>query len=165
MDRDTQGTKHSLMTDGKGIPAGCVAAGANRHDSPLLRPALEHLARFGYRRPEQITAHLDASYDSAKTRDLLTELSCDGEISTKGEPLRAGVHWVVERTNSWHNRGFKKLAICTKRKVRVNDAMISLSNSVNVIRKLIEEARVTHRWDARPHRKPDEPAGPHWRGP
>ena len=140
VDRDMQVTKSSLMTDGKGIPVGCVAAGADRNDSPLLRPTLERLARFGYRRPEQITAHLDAGYDSAKTRDLLTELSCDWEISTKGEPLRAGVHWVVERTNSWHNRGFKKLEICTKRKVRVNDAMLSPSNSVIVIRRLIGEA-------------------------
>lgn len=77
VDRDMQVTKSSLMTDGKGIPVGCVAVSANRHDSPLLRPTLERLARFGYRRPEQITAHLDANYDSAKTRDLYTDLSCD----------------------------------------------------------------------------------------
>lgn len=154
VDRGKQGTKRSVMTDGKGIPVGCVIAGANRHDSPLLRPTLERLARFGYRLPEQITVHLDAGYDSRKTRELLTELGCGWEISTKGEPLQAGVRWVVERTNAWHNRGFKKLAICTERKVRVIDALISLANSVIVIRRLIGEAWVTHRWDARPNRKP-----------
>lgn len=48
------------MTDGKGIPVGCVTAGANRHDSPLLRPTLERLSRFGYQLPEQITVHLES---------------------------------------------------------------------------------------------------------
>lgn len=154
VDRGKQGTKRSVMTDGKGIPVGCVIAGANRHDSPLLRPTLERLSRFGYRLPEQIKVHLDAGYDSHKTRDLLTELGCEWEISTKGEPLQAGGRWVVERTNSWHNRGFKKLAICIERTARVIEAMISFANSIIIIRRLIREAWVTHRWDARPNRKP-----------
>jgi IS5 family transposase len=40
--------------------------------------------------PDDITVHLDAGYDSAKTRDLLDELGCDGVISQKGFPLQAG---------------------------------------------------------------------------
>ena len=65
--------------------------------------------------PEQITVDLDAGYDSTKTRDLLDELGCHGAISLKGFPLQAGARWVVERTNdSWHTRGFKKLAVCTE---------------------------------------------------
>lgn len=59
---------------------------------PFLRPTLEKLARFetllGVGLPEQITVHLDAGYDSTKTRDLLDELGCTGVISTKGFPLR-----------------------------------------------------------------------------
>jgi len=110
VDRGKQGTKRSLLTDGAGIPLGCVVAPANRHDSPLLRPTLETLARFehhfGLGLPQDITVHLDAGYDSTKTRDLLDELGCDAVISTKGTPLQAGARWVIERTNSWHNRGF-----------------------------------------------------------
>ena len=79
--------------------------------------------------PEEITVHLDAGYDSRKTRDLLDELGCRGVISIKGFPLQAGARWVVERTNSWHNRGFKKLAICTERRSRVIDAFIALANA------------------------------------
>lgn len=154
VDRGKQGTKRSLMTDGKGIPLGCIIAPANRHDSPLLRPTLERLSRFAFFLPERITVHLDAGYDSQKTRDLLEELGCDYVISTKGEPLQAGARWVVERTNSWHNRGFKKLAICTERQARVIDALISFANSIIIIRRLIKEAWVTHRWDTRPKRKP-----------
>jgi transposase len=154
VDRGKQGTKRSLLTDGTGIPLGCVVAPANRNDSPLLRPTLERLARFGFDLPTVITVHLDAGYDSAKTRDLLEELGCEGVISQKGFPLQAGVRWVIERTNSWHNRGFKKLASCTEKTGRVIDAFIALANAVIIIRRLLRTAWTTHRWDTRPARSP-----------
>ena len=158
VDRGKLGTKRSVLTDAAGIPLGCVIAPANRHDSPLLRPTLATLARFdqglGSTLPEQITVHLDAGYDSTKTRDLLDELGCHGVISLKGFPLQAGDRWVVERTNSWHNRGFKKLAICTERHARVIDAFIALANAVIITRRLIRIAWTTHRWDTRPNRQP-----------
>ncbi len=154
VDRGKQGTKRSLLTDAGGIPLGCVIAPANRHDSPFLRPTLEKLARFGLDLPERITVHLDAGYDSSITRALLQELGCRGVISVKGFPLQAGARWVVERTNSWHNRGFKKLAICTERHARVIDAFIALANAVIITRRLIRTAWTTHRWDTRPARRP-----------
>jgi transposase len=158
VDRGKQGTKRSLLTDGNGIPLGCVVAPANRHDSPLLRPTLETLGRFEHRfgvgLPAVITVHLDAGYDSTVTRDLLDELGCHGVISTKGFPLQAGRRWVIERTNSWHNRGFKKLAICTERRTRVIEAFIALANAIIIVRRLIRTAWTTHRWDTRPNRRP-----------
>jgi len=90
VDRGKQGTKRSVLVDGNGIPIGCVVAGANCHDSPLLAPTLEKLDRFEFDLPERITVHLDAGYDSSKTRDLLDVLGCDYVISKKGEPLQAG---------------------------------------------------------------------------
>lgn len=154
VDRGKQGTKRSLMVDGHGIPVGCVIIGANRHDSPLLRPTLEKLGRFGFDLPEDITVHLDAGHDSTKTRRLLDELGCDWVISKKGEPLQAGARWVVERTNSWHNRGFKKLIICTERRTGVIEAFVALANAVIVVRRLVREAWTTYRWDTRPARRP-----------
>ena len=158
VDRGKQGTKRSLLTDSSGIPLGCVVAPANRHDSPLLRPTLETLARFevrfGVGLPEHITVHLDAGYDSAKTRELLDELGCDRVISNKGTPVQAGARWVVERTNSWHNRGFRKLACCTERRTRVIEAFIALANAVIITRRLLRTAWTTHRWDTRPRRRP-----------
>ncbi len=158
VDRGKQGTKRSVLTEATGIPLGCVAAPANRPDSPLLRPTLEKLGRFdhglGCGLPDDITVHLDAGYDSAKTRDLLDELGCDAVISIKGFPLQAGARWVVERTNSWHNRGFKKLAICTERRTRVIDAFIALANAIIIVRRLLRTAWTTHRWGTRPARRP-----------
>ena len=154
VDRGKQGTKRSLLVDGAGIPLGCVVAGANRHDSPLLRPTFEKLGRFGLALPDQITVHLDAGYDSSKTRSLLTELGCEWVISQKGVPLQAGARWVVERTNSWHNRGFKKLQVCTERRIRVIEAFISLANAVIVVRRLVWEAWCTYGWETRPTQQP-----------
>lgn len=131
-----------------------MIAGANRHDSPLLRVTLEKLARFGLHLPETIRVHLDAGYDSRATRDLLAELGCDPVISQKGFPLQAADRWVVERVNSWHNRGFKKLLICTERRARVIEALIALANAIIVVRRLIRIAWTTHRWDTRPARRP-----------
>lgn len=154
VDRGKQGTKRSLMVDASGIPIGCVVAPANRNDSPLLAPTLAKLGRFGFDLPEQITVHLDAGYDSGKTRALLTELGCQWEISTKGEPLQAGGRWVVERTNSWHNRGFRKLHVCTEVRARVIDAFIQFANAIIIIRRLISEAWIRYRWGGRPGKKP-----------
>ncbi|WP_235432402.1 IS5 family transposase [Nostocoides japonicum] len=105
VDRGKLGTKRSVMTDRAGIPIGCVTAPANRHDSPLLRPTLERLGRFetrfGVGLPDRITVHLDAGYDSSKTRELLAELDCHGVISVKGfpaagrGPLGRGTHQLL----------------------------------------------------------------------
>jgi transposase len=70
VDRRKLGMKRSLLVEGYGIPLGRVPAPANRHDSPLLAPTLDKLDDLGPL-PEDITIHLDAGYDSQKTRDEL----------------------------------------------------------------------------------------------
>lgn len=154
VDRGKQGTKRSLLVDGNGIPLGCVIAGANCHHSPLLGPTLDKLGRFGFDLPEQITVHLDAGYDSSKTRDLLDTLGCAWVISKKGTPLQTGARWVVERTNSWHTRGFRKLQICTEVRTRVIEAFIALAGAIISTRRLIREAWTRYRWAGRPTRRP-----------
>lgn len=79
VDRGKQGLKRSGMTDGYGIPLGRVLAGANRHDSPLLAPTLDRLEDLGPL-PDNITVHLDAGYDSDKTRTLLHKRGLHGRI-------------------------------------------------------------------------------------
>jgi hypothetical protein len=91
VDRGKQGMKRSSMVDGYGISLGRVLAGANRHDSPLLAPTLDKLDGVGPL-PENITVHLDAGYDSAKTRDELARREMTGAIAHKGDkaPIQAG---------------------------------------------------------------------------
>jgi hypothetical protein len=112
VDRGKQGMKRSSMVDGYGIPLGRVLAGANRHDSPLLAPTLDKLDDLGPL-PDDITVHLDAGYDSAKTRDELSGRDLTGEIAHKCDkaPIQAGQRRQVERANAWHN-AFNRLQRC-----------------------------------------------------
>ena len=154
VDRGKQGTKRSLVVDAFGIPLGTVVAGANCHDSPLLEPTLDTLDRLGPL-PADVTVHLDRGYDSTKTRELLTARELHGRIAEKGTPapVQVGARWVVERTNAWHNRGFKKLAICTERRTHVIEAFVALANTIIALRRLVRRAWTTHRWDTRPLRR------------
>jgi len=85
VDRGKQGLKRSMMVDGEGSPLGVVAAGANRHDSPLLAPTLETLGTLSGL-PEPASVHLDRGYDSHRTRRLLGERGLASVISEKGRP-------------------------------------------------------------------------------
>jgi transposase len=154
VDRGKRGIKRSTMVDASGIPLGVVSAPANRHDSPLLAPTLDALEALGLP-PESVSVHLDRGYDSNVTRRLLEDRGLVGVISEKGKPapLKAGLRWVVERTNSWHN-AHKKLVWCTERRGRVIDFWIGFSNVVIVVGRLVREAWTRYRWETRPSRRP-----------
>lgn len=149
VDRGKQGRKRSIVTDGTGVPLHLVAAGANRHDSPLLGSTLAGLAPLGPL-PET-TVRLDRGYDSGVTRDLLAELGFEGEIARKGvpAPVPAGTRWVVERTHAWMN-GFGKRRRCTEQTRQVVDVYLFLAAAFVVTRMLIQRARRRYRWPGRP---------------
>ena len=154
VDRRKLGMKRSLLVEGYGIPLGRVLAPANRHDSRLLATTLDKLGQLGPL-PEDIRVHLDAGYDSQKTRDELTGRGLAGQIAHKGEkaPIQAGQRWPVERTNAWHN-AFSRLQRCYERREEVIDAYFDLADSIITVRSLIRQAWVTYRWDTRPtHRR------------
>ena len=153
VDRGKQGLKRSAMTDGYGIPLGRVLAGAGRHDSPLLAPTLDRLEDLGPL-PHDITVHLDAGYDSDKTRTLLQERRLHGRIAHRGEtaPIQASHRWHVERTHAWQN-AFHRIARCYERRAIVIDAFFDLADTIITIRSLIRRAWITHRWDTRPKRR------------
>jgi transposase len=154
VDRGKRGLKRSAMTDGYGIPLGRVLAPANRHDSPLLAATLDRLDHLRPL-PAHITVHLDAGYDSDKTRALLAERGLHGRIARKGQkaPIQASQRWHVERTHAWHN-AFHRLARCYERQATVIDAFFDLTDAIITVRSLIRRAWTTHRWDQRPNRRP-----------
>ena len=154
VDRGKLGMKRSSMEEGYGIPLGRVLAPANRHDSPLLASTLDKLGDLGPL-PGDITVHLDAGYDSQKTRDELAGRGMTGEIARKGDkaPIQAGQRWHVERTNAWHN-SFNRLQRCYERREEVIDAFFDLADAIITVRSLIRQAWITYRWDDRPARRP-----------
>jgi transposase len=154
VDRGKLGMKRSLLVEGYGIPLDRVLAPANRHDSRLLASTLDKLDETGPL-PEEIRVHLDAGYDSQKTRDELAARGMTGEIARKGDkaPIQAGQRWHVERTNAWHN-SFNRLQRCYERREEVIDAFFDLADAIIIVRSLIRQAWTTYRWDTRPaHRR------------
>jgi transposase len=154
VDRGKLGMKRSVLTEGKGVPLDRVLAPANRHDSVLLASTLDKLDEIGPL-PDDVTLHLDAGYDSQKTRDELDRREIKGEIARKGikAPIQAGQRWPVERTNSWHNN-FNRLQRCYERDEQVIDAFFDLADAIITLRRLIREAWTLYRWDTRPAKRP-----------
>ena len=155
VDRGKQGTKRSKAVDGGGIPLGSIADGANRNDSPLLAPTLDHGCKSVGGLPEGASVHLECGYDSKVSRERLEARGLYPEISQKGKavPLTATKRWVVERTNSWHN-AHKKLVWCTERRGRVIDFWLAFSERIIIVGWLIREGWIRYRWDSRPARRP-----------
>jgi hypothetical protein len=88
VDRGKQGLKRSVATEGTGIPLGIVAAGANRHDSPLLMPTLHSAQEQVGELPDQVNVNLDRGYDSDKTRTALS-LASPARSPAKASPPRS----------------------------------------------------------------------------
>lgn len=110
-DRAKLGWKWSIATEADGIPIGWATDGANRHDIRLLGPTLDTVTARGLDLDID-TIHLDRGYDANTVRlDLAGRNIDDAVIARKrkrGEPkpvdpapLRLGLRWAVERTNSW----------------------------------------------------------------
>ena len=83
VDRGKQGIKRSAAVDANGIPIGGVTDPANRNDSPLLIPTLEHASASVGGLPEGASVHLDRGYNSFITRDCLKERGLNAEIAEK----------------------------------------------------------------------------------
>ncbi len=152
VDRGKQGTKRSVCTEGGGLPVHLVSAGANRPDSPLLKPTLaglDKLVDLTAREPQEV--ELDRGYDNGPSRDRLAARGLEGRSARKGvpAPLPAGSRWKVERTHAWMN-GFGKLRRCTENRQAVVDFYLFLAAALVVIRHLIQEARTRYRWPTRP---------------
>jgi transposase len=153
VDRGKGGLKRSLATDAIGVPLHLVSAGANVHDTHLLRPTLDGLAALGPLPPDLPVA-LDRGYDSRRTRTTLATLGLSGQIAHQpaGGPVPLGERWVVERTHAWMN-AFGKVRRCTERRGTVVDFYLWLAAAIVTVRLLITRARETFRWLKRPTTK------------
>ena len=108
-DRAKAGTKKSILVEAGGGPLSVVVAGANVHDTKLLRATLE--AVVVERPTEETPQHLclDKAYDNPTGHGTVAEYDYQPHIRRIGEeklddsghkrlPAR---RWVVERTLAW----------------------------------------------------------------
>jgi putative transposase len=122
-----------VLTDGRGVPISACVTAANVHDKWMVGDVLDAVvmrAGRGVRRPKHLC--LDKGYDYLDTevevliRGIIPHIRRRGEAAVvgcvRGKPRR----WVVERTNSWHNR-FRALLIRWERKACNYLALVHLA--------------------------------------
>jgi putative transposase len=110
-DRGKNGTKRSLIVEADGGPLGVVVAGANVHDTKLLKETIESIVAERPEPTEQSPQHLclDKGYDNPTGEQATEEEKYRPHIRRIGEekldekkrkrhPAR---RWVVERTLGW----------------------------------------------------------------
>ena len=162
-DRSKRGTKRHILTDKKGIPLSVVISSANTHDIKLVTNVVDNRVikrRSLYRTKKTGSGGrrnlqhlcLDKAYNSEheeqeliKRRYVLhipPKIKKD-EKETKVTTQQCSNHkkhsakrWVIERTNSWHNR-FRKLFTRYEKKVENYLGLVQLSCCMIIYRKII----------------------------
>ena len=135
-DRGKLGVKRHVLTDGRGVPLSVEITGANQHDKWMVGDVLDKIrvkAPRGPRRPKNLC--LDKGYDYDDVREALRRRRITGHIRCRGEERRRcrrgerARRWVVERTNSWHNR-FRTLLIRWETKGKNYQALLELASGI-----------------------------------
>jgi putative transposase len=125
--------KSHVLTDERGVPLAVVVTAANVHDKWMVADVLDAVvlrAPRGPRRPRHLC--LDKGYDYADAEAAVRRRGIVPHIRRRGEQPLVGCvrgrprRWVVERTNSWHNR-FRGLLIRWERHAENYLAMIHLA--------------------------------------
>jgi len=164
-DRSKLGTKRHILTDKKGIPLSVVISSASTHDIKLVTDVVDNSV-IKRQRQRQLPSHkpklrtrsklqhlcLDKAYNSESEEQELIKRGYVlhipykkkkgeevDEENTKAMPNRkkhSPKRWVVERTNSWHNR-FRKLFTRYEKKVENYLGLVQFSCCTIIYRKII----------------------------
>lgn len=141
-DRGKLGTKRHILTDQKGIPLSVIITSANAHDMKATTNTLDNLV---VKRPLKQQNHLclDKGYNFPEIEGESIKRKYIPHIRHRGEEAKGLIkaryspkRWVVERTNSWHNR-FRKLLVRYEKKSENYLALVSLACCIIVFRRII----------------------------
>jgi putative transposase len=162
-DRSKLGTKRHILTDKNGIPLSAVITSASTHDIKTVTDVIDDAVinrhfessfskkrtRGQNRQQQQQHLCLDRAYNSKSTENEIINRGYvphipykrkRGQIkiektNKKRHPSSKNKRWVVERTNSWHNR-FRKLLTRYEKKTENYLGLVQLSNSIIIYRKI-----------------------------
>jgi putative transposase len=143
-DRSKLGTKRHILTDKEGIPLSTIITSANTHDVTV---AIDTVDSMVIKKPSSKPKHkqnlcLDKAYHSQELEQEIVNRGYIPHIRHRREEKKlnkrhpAARRWVVERTNSWHNR-FRKLFTRYEKKDENYLGLVQLANSIIVYRRLI----------------------------
>ena len=118
-DRSKLGSKRHILTDKYGIPLSVIITSANTHDVTVAIDTVDSMvlkkssSQLNDRKKQNLC--LDKAYHSKEVEQEIFNRGYIPHISHRREEEKlfhrthpAARRWVVERTNSWHNR-FRKL--------------------------------------------------------
>ncbi len=150
-DRAKLGWKWSVASERHGVPIGWAIDGANRNDVAMLIPTVQAVADAGLL-ADIDTLHLDRGYDYPIVRQRLAAFGLDDlNVQRRGTkepgkkpPVRLGLRWIVEATNSWWSN-YGQLRRNTDRRSRHRHAALCLATTVLIIGKLIDHR---NRWSS-----------------
>lgn len=119
------GTKRHILSDRRGAPLSAVVSAANRNDMKLAEATLDRIVVARPTPTEAQPQHLcrDKGFDYPETRQAAEARGYIVHTPVKGIDAPApppaqrfpARRWILERTNSWHNR-FRKLRIRYEKK-------------------------------------------------
>lgn len=158
-DRSKLGTKRHILTDKDGIPLSVIISSANTHDIKLVTDVLDNII---IKRSSSLTKRnlsnkrklqhicLDKAYNSKTVKQEIISRGYVPHLPYKRK--RGGVktetqkmsnrkkhparRWVVERTNSWHNR-FRKLYTRHEKKAENYLGLVQFSCCIIIYRKIV----------------------------
>ena len=148
-DRSKLGSKRHIITDKNGIPLSTFITSANTHDVTVATYTIDNIV---IKRPSSSSSHnkskhkqnlcLDKAYHSKEIEQEIIKRGYNPHIRHRREEIifcrkkHPARRWVVERTNSWHNR-FRKLFTRYEKKDKNYLGLVQLANSLIVYRRLI----------------------------
>ncbi|MGN6623127.1 MAG: IS5 family transposase [Candidatus Nitrosocosmicus sp.] len=158
-DRSKLGTKRHILTDKNGIPLSVIISSASTHDIKAVTDVIDNSvihrpseSSFTKKKTRRTCYHLclDKAYSSKSTeneiirRGYVPHIPYKRKRGQKKELITyqhkhqtiKNKRWVVERTNSWHNR-FRKLFTQYEKKVENYLGLVQLSSSIIIYRKII----------------------------
>jgi transposase len=146
--RGKLGTKRHVLTDRLGIPLSVIITAANTHD---MKAALNTLDNIVVQRPsskkykEKQNLYLDKGYDFPEIENGVIKKGYLPHIRHRGEQSvingsnhhhHAKRRWVVERTNSWHNK-FRKFLVRYEKKLESYFVLVCLGCCIVIYRRII----------------------------
>ena len=145
--RGKLGTKRHLLDDRRGAPLGVVLSAANRTDLKLAEAVLDSavIARPAPRARHRQHLCWDKGFDfpetdqAARARGYVVHTARKRRRGEPAPPPPAGAarhparRWVIERTNSWHNR-FRKLRIRYEKHAANYQGLVELACALIVYR-------------------------------
>jgi transposase len=116
-DRSKLGSKRHILTDKDGIPLSTFITSANTHDVTVATNTIDNIVikrppQSKYKHKQNLC--LDKAYHSKEVEQEIIKRCYTPHIRHRREEIKLlqkkhpARRWVVERTNSWHNR-FRKL--------------------------------------------------------